>query len=445
MSLPTNSPANRQPPPPEPAVIVSGDRPTVLWRDAQRREQHRGWEGVDRALVALPPRLFRQAKLLEYDLALRWSTTGQFRDIFLGTDAFPLTSIGRWLLDDLGIVPPAGRPETESHLLVASVFLAARAHLVDAILDPSSFVGREQVALIGVLAERTMTELAAVVSAGSPFWELRGSIAEDDVDDLLGDAERRRAHATSDDPTALLRPAWAGPARVLAHATMASDRAALSDRPGIDREVVAMLDALAEAVQVRDDLARMQRDVAEERPSFPIAVAARAAGLSLQPWPSPAVVLGAMVATGSLATILEAADGRLQASRKIAIDAGLPTFATYLGDVIAALDAGGRGRTMAACQPMRSVSGLKGPRSGIALARESDGATRTGAPGQSFSPQPSRLSRRPSPWRGASCVPMARFARAGRCIARGCSGQATCGRVTPRAWSSRSCTATATT
>ena len=107
-----------------------------------------------------------------------------------------------------------------------------------------------------------------------------------------------------------------------------------------------MLDGLAEAVQVRDDLATMQRDLAEERPSFPIAVAARAAGLSLQPWPSPAVVLGAMVATGSLGTIFEAANGRLQASRKIAVGAGLPTFATYLGDVIAALDERGRSRTM---------------------------------------------------------------------------------------------------
>ncbi len=243
-------------------------------------------------------------------------------------------------------MPPAGRREAESHLLVASVFLAARAHLVDAILDPSSFVGREQVALIGVLAERTMSELAAVVPAGSPFWELHRSIVEDDVDDLLEDADRRRSHATADDPTTLLRSAWSGPAQVLAHAAMASDPAAISDRPGIDREVVAMLDGLAEAVQVRDDLARMQRDLAEERASFPIAVAARAAGLSLQPWPSPAVVLGAMVATGSLATILEAANGRLQASRKIAVGAGLPTFATYLGDVIAALDERGRSRTM---------------------------------------------------------------------------------------------------
>ena len=152
-----------------------------------------------------------------------------------------------------------------------------------------------------------MSELAAVVPAASPFWELHRSIVEDDVDDLLEDAHRRRSHATADDPITLLRSAWSAPAQVLAHAAMASDPAAISDRPGVDREVVAMLDGLAEAVQVRDDLARMPRDLAEERPSFPIAVAARAAGLSLQPWPSPAVVLGAMVATGSLGTIFEAA------------------------------------------------------------------------------------------------------------------------------------------
>ena len=107
---------------------------------------------------------------------------------------------------------------------------------------------------------------------------------------------------------ALLRPAWSGPARLLALAAIASRAAATGRRQTLEDEVGAMLDRLADAVRVtRDDLATMQRDLQDGRLSYPIALTARAAELPLRPWPSPAVVLGAMIATGSLAAILDAA------------------------------------------------------------------------------------------------------------------------------------------
>ncbi|TME79290.1 MAG: hypothetical protein E6I45_13150, partial [Chloroflexi bacterium] len=86
-----------------------------MWQDAQRSARGRLWAEVERFLSELPPESFRQAKLLEYDLALRYSETGQFRDIFLGVGQFPMLSVGSWLLDDLAPTTPA-RDEAERHL-----------------------------------------------------------------------------------------------------------------------------------------------------------------------------------------------------------------------------------------------------------------------------------------------------------------------------------------
>ena len=61
----------------------------------------RWWDDVDRLLAALPPALFRQVKLLEYDLALRYSRTGQFHDTLSGSDHPPVLSVATWLLRDL--------------------------------------------------------------------------------------------------------------------------------------------------------------------------------------------------------------------------------------------------------------------------------------------------------------------------------------------------------
>ncbi len=199
-----------------------------------------------------------------------------FADIFLGIEAFPLTSIGRWLLDDLGAPATPQRDEAESHLLVTAVYVAARAHLIEAILDPSSFVSREHVALITVLSERLTAELAAIVPAGAPFWELRKALSEDDLEAMLDARERREAWRQTR-PCRTTRSRCSGPHGRDRPACWRSLRWHLARqvptvRTALEADVGAMLDALAEAVQIRDDLATMQRDLEDGRLSFPIAV-----------------------------------------------------------------------------------------------------------------------------------------------------------------------------
>ena len=49
-----------------------------MWQDAQRSARGRLWAEVERFLSELPPETFRQAKLLEYDLALRCLRGGAY-------------------------------------------------------------------------------------------------------------------------------------------------------------------------------------------------------------------------------------------------------------------------------------------------------------------------------------------------------------------------------
>ena len=60
-----------------------------------------------------------------------------------------------------------------------------------------------------------------------------------------------------------------------------------------------MLGSLTAAIQIRDDLSTLMDDVQRGRPTYPIAVIAQAAGISLQPWPDALELLGAMIASRS--------------------------------------------------------------------------------------------------------------------------------------------------
>jgi hypothetical protein len=305
-----------------------------MWRDAQRRERERLWPVVERSLSGLPPRLFDQAKLLEYDLALAYSSSGQFRDIFLGDDQFPALSVGGWLIDDLALVTGARRDRSERHLFLAAVLLAARTNLIASIFDPSSFCSEEHLALVQCLTERSLTELARVVPLSSPFWNVREAVALEELEAMLGASPRQAAPVAPEDPEAYLVPRWSRPARLIGLAALELGR-----RQDVAAAVNAMLDAVAGAFEIRATLASIHEDLLQGRPTYPIAVVARAAGLPLQPRPDPTVALGALVMTGSLAAIVEAALVRVRDGRRLAVELGLGTFAAYLADVQAAFEA----------------------------------------------------------------------------------------------------------
>jgi hypothetical protein len=308
-------------------------RPHVLWSEAQRRERERLWPAVEQLLGGLPPRLSGQVKLLEYDLALRYSPSGQFRDIFLGADQFPLLSIGSWLIEDLSLQAGPRRERTEWHLFCAALLMAARRHTIASVLDGTSFYGAEHLALVQFLSEAVTTEMSRVVPPGSRSWGLQEAIAADDLEAMLLEQQVRRHSVVLEEPEAILNGRWSVPARLLALAAMTAGR-----RFEAAASVNVLLGGVADAFEIMSDLQSIHADLLAGRPTYPIALVARTAGLPLEPWPDATLVLGALVATSSLEPIIEAALTRLRESRHLATGLGLRTFAEYLFDVEAGFE-----------------------------------------------------------------------------------------------------------
>ncbi len=296
-----------------------------MWADSQRRAHEVHWPDVDRLFTSLPPHLFRQAKLLEYDLALRYSASGQFRDIYRGSDQFPMLSIAGWLIDDLGMPVGEDREDAEWRLFLVQLLLAARVQLLEGIGDPSSFSDERQFALAEFCATRIGRELECLIPAGSPFWDEYDVLVTDQLDRLLERREREIGAVLHDEPAAYLHGRWAAPARIVALA--ATKVAGATD---IGPAVGDMLASLANAFQVRDDVAALHRDLQQGRITYPIAMVAQAADLPLRPAPNPDRVLGAMVATRSLATILQVPATIVEECQRTARELGLPTMASYL-------------------------------------------------------------------------------------------------------------------
>ena len=298
-----------------------------MWLEAERRSRGRWWDDIDRLIAALPPLLYRQIKLLEYDLALRYSATGQFRDVFSGVDFFPLLSVATWLLDDLRVPSNAARDKKERHFFTASILLAVRAQVIDSIRDPGGFTEGDRIPLVQWLSDRASGEFACVMSRDSSFWERYEAISLENAGRLLQRWERDTDTDAPEEPEALLNNGWSSAARLAASAVMASTR---RDLP--TQQVLEMLDDAAKAFQILSDVGSVHRHSLEGRLSYPIAVVARAARIPLRPRPNPDVILGAMVATGSLKWMVESVRARLLEARQAAIGLALPTFAAFLAD-----------------------------------------------------------------------------------------------------------------
>ena len=295
--------------------------------EADPRLFSRWWDDVDRLFGALPPALFRQIKLLEYDLALRYSPTGQFHDIFSGPDHPPVLSVPSWLLSDLAIHSGTTGTETERRLFGASALLAVRVQTIEGLRDAGGFTTGDRIALVQWLSDRASGEIARVVSRDSSYWDEYEAITGEDAGRLAASADPDLVAGAGDDPEAYLVSAFTAPLRLVALAALAA-----VDRLEWGTRVAEMLDKVAQAYQVIGDLASMHRDLELGHVSYPAAFIARAAGIPLRPAPRTEVILGAMVVTGSVGPIMESAVDRLRSARDIAIELNLPTFAAFLSD-----------------------------------------------------------------------------------------------------------------
>jgi hypothetical protein len=286
-------------------------------------------------LGALPAHLFRQAKLVEYDLALRHSSTGLFRDVFLGTDQFPILSLGGWLLDDLDARPGPERGRVERHLFLAATLLAIGEHTVASMLERDSFYGAGSVALATFATNEAQSHLRRAIPPESAFWDRYEGLSLAAHERHAEAAERTGEAWTPSGAEAPAPPPgrWAAPSSIVAGAALA-----ISGREHLGGEVTGLLDDMAGAFQILEDVSTLHRDLLRRRWSYPIAVVAREAGISPRPWPEPTVLLGAMAATGSLAPILTTAVGRLHAAGGAAASLGLPVVGSYVAAATNALE-----------------------------------------------------------------------------------------------------------
>lgn len=303
-----------------------------MWRSAQEGARDEHWPRVERLLADLPPGLARLTKLLEYDLGLAASDTGQFRDCFLGVDRFPVLSIGPWLFDDLGASVRSGghvSTEAEGRLFVASLLMAFGVHLGERIGDDASFVGDDHVVLMQALAERAALELAAAVPPGSWFHRALPSLS---VNGFETDLERRsiRDPAALDDRDALLHGRWVRSSRITAAAAIAL--AGREDGEAFFARVAHVIDDATTAFQILDDVGSFHRDLEAGRLTWPISVVAEASRVALRPWPQATLMLGALVVSSSVETILAAALRHLRVARQRANELGLGRFEAFLAD-----------------------------------------------------------------------------------------------------------------
>jgi hypothetical protein len=291
-----------------------------MWESRQAAFRDRLWPTAARLLGSLPEPVFAEVKLLEYDLALRHSDTGQFRDIFMGADRFPLLSLADWLLDDLGASDGSRRADAERGLFIASLLLAIRAQALDSLLDRSSLAGAGRLAVVQYCSERLMHELTGLIPSDSPVWEQVELASLAQFQALR--AARQRAAA---EPEAYLSGGWTSAARVIGLAVVE-----VTQSHGRADTILDLLSSLAAAFQLREDLASIHHDLLQGRLTYPVAMVARRASISLSPPPEPVRMLGALATSGALADIVGTAVELLADCRRQAVELELSIVADYL-------------------------------------------------------------------------------------------------------------------
>ncbi|RME98920.1 MAG: hypothetical protein D6768_16180, partial [Chloroflexi bacterium] len=74
----------------------------MLWKNDAAIRNH-WFPVVEQFFGTLPPPLFETGVLLKNNLAIRFSDSGEFRDILLRRHDLPLLRLPGWLLDDRGV------------------------------------------------------------------------------------------------------------------------------------------------------------------------------------------------------------------------------------------------------------------------------------------------------------------------------------------------------
>ncbi len=287
------------------------------------------WPEVELYFNALSPRLFRQGRLLQVNLAVACSDTGQFKDILCRDIDYPWLLLPFWLLDDFDFPIGEQRSLLEKHTFLAAFFSFTAIFLQESILDEGTFFDRDYLSLLQSLTRQADWHFARLFPNASPFWEYHQAFWRDYSEAILWKNEQYLKKTLPEDAEELLQSAQTlapGKAIVAAIALKAGREAHLP-------ELLALFDHLDTVYQIVYDIINVRRDLMRGHYTYPIVRTMLKAKIPLVALSQPEQVLGAMWLMNVVDEICQDCRGHLVICREIAETLNLVTFMTHLATV----------------------------------------------------------------------------------------------------------------
>ncbi|MFN8458093.1 MAG: hypothetical protein U0401_26155 [Anaerolineae bacterium] len=322
------------------------------WFDPYQAKRNHYWPEFEAFFSALPPPLFQQGVLLKNNLATFFAAGGQFAHLLCRERDHPLLYWHFWLLDDLGCPDTPARADLERRLFLAMAFAFAAVYTRESILDSASNFDASFIFLDHALSQQSDFHLGQLFPAASPFWRRYHACWDEYAVALLTTEDRRSFDLAQDEPPTAksqspitnlqlpitnlrakypisnlqsLSPHLAftkiSPAAVIAYV----------EQDDLWPQLEALLDRLNAVLQLLREIANLRRDIMQRRLTYPILTTLELAGLDTHPSLSPERILGALVLTGTVPKMCQAALNWLTEGRAIAQNLKLPTFTEYVG------------------------------------------------------------------------------------------------------------------
>ena len=271
------------------------------------------WDSLEADLDSLPPHLALKSRLLRQTLAVRYSSTGSFRDILRSSDADPVFHQHLWLLDDWGIPESNERSGVEESVFRAMV----QAFCVLQIDEEEG--GRGAHTLGDCLSRRSESEFGALLPEHTTFWTRyhrrwdayqEAMLSRETAVGVSNESEVMSLH------TGLMAPLALGPIAVTCWA----------GRLDHLEQLEAMLDELNIVKATFAALTAIKRDLGRGRVSPTVRLMmgfAKAAG------EIPERILGEILLSGAVDPVIERCHLQLEGAQDMARSLQLPTFAAY--------------------------------------------------------------------------------------------------------------------
>jgi hypothetical protein len=276
-----------------------------------QKKRARYWPQIAQFFGQLPPPLFNQGLLLQHNLGVALSDTGQFEDILSRGHDHPLLYLHFWLLETAPNLSDSIRQSLEKHLFAAMVYTVAGVYTHRAIRDDSSNVDTSFIFLAQRLIQQADWHLSCLFPASAPFWDYHRQFWAEYSEAALADS-----------------PA---PASQLALTKIPVTAIALQ-RNQVDLlpQLWQLTDHFNFIHQILQDVAFLRRDLFQGHPSYPIAKIRQALGLQTNTPLSPERALGAFILTGTAQTINRECKASLQTCREIAAALNLSLFQAHI-------------------------------------------------------------------------------------------------------------------